>query len=249
MLNESAIEYKLLPGTKDIWAIDYMPVQVEQNEFVQFTYDSAYLHDLKLLHTRSDVDSICRAIKIFPLKSEIILDGGNVVKSFGKAIISNIVFKDNPQIEKNHLIRKLENELQVEQIIFIPWDESDCTGHADGMVRFFDRDTVLINDWSDETIEFQSSFEAALHNAGLHCIEVPYNPYQNKSNIDATGAYINFLQMENVIILPVFGTADDEKAVKIFEEIFSGQTITTIPCKEISKLGGVLHCISWNIKK
>ncbi|MBA2407778.1 MAG: agmatine deiminase family protein, partial [Chitinophagales bacterium] len=42
---------------------------------------------------------------------------------------------------------------------------------------------------------------------------------------------------------------DDEKAVKIFEQIFSGQTITTIPCKEISKQGGVLHCISWNIQK
>nr|MBA2422750.1 agmatine deiminase family protein [Chitinophagales bacterium] len=127
--------------------------------------------------------------------------------------------------------------------------ESDCTGHADGMVRFLDKDTVLINDWSGEPIEFQNSFEMSLHNAGLDYIEVPYNLDQNKSNIDATGAYINFLQMENVIILPVFGTADDEKAVKIFEEIFSGQTITTIPCKEISKLGGVLHCISWNIKK
>ncbi len=202
-----------------------------------------------MLHTVSDVDRICRAINLSPLKSEIILDGGNVVKSFGKAIISNIVFNDNPQIEKNHLIRKLINELQVEQILFIPWDESDCTGHADGMVRFLDKDTVLINDWSGEPIEFRNSFEAALHNAGLHCIEVPYNPYQNKSNIDATGVYINFLQMENAIILPVFGIDDDEKAVKIFEQIFSGQTITTIPCKEISKQGGVLHCISWNIQK
>jgi agmatine deiminase len=165
VLNESAIEYKLLPGTKDIWAIDYMPVQVEQNEFVQFTYNSAYLHDLKLLHTVSDVDRICRAIHISPIKSKIVLDGGNVVKGLGKAIISNIVFKDNPQIEKNHLIRKLENKLQVEQIIFIPWDESDCTGHADGMVRFLDKDTVLINDWSGEPIEFQNSFEMSLHNA------------------------------------------------------------------------------------
>ncbi len=28
VLNESAIEYKLIPGTKDIWSRDYMPVQV-----------------------------------------------------------------------------------------------------------------------------------------------------------------------------------------------------------------------------
>ena len=39
VLEEHNIPYQLLPLTKDIWAVDYMPVQVSRSEFVQFCYD------------------------------------------------------------------------------------------------------------------------------------------------------------------------------------------------------------------
>lgn len=36
------IQYDFIKGTKDIWARDYMPVQIEKNKFVKFTYNPDY---------------------------------------------------------------------------------------------------------------------------------------------------------------------------------------------------------------
>ena len=38
VLNDCRIDFELLPKTKDVWAGDYMPVQVELNKFVGIVY-------------------------------------------------------------------------------------------------------------------------------------------------------------------------------------------------------------------
>lgn len=96
-------------------------------------------------------------------------------------------------------------------------------------------------------MDFQLQIKLAFHNAGLNYIEVPYNPYKNKSDLQANGIYINYLHMKQAVVIPTFGIAEDEKAVRQFEELFSGHTITTIDSNDIANEGGVLNCISWNI--
>ena len=40
---------RVIPGTKDIWCRDYMPVQVAAERFVQFTYTPDYMGELRHL--------------------------------------------------------------------------------------------------------------------------------------------------------------------------------------------------------
>jgi agmatine deiminase len=54
--------------------------------------------------------------------------------------------------------------------------------------------------------------------------------------------------MENMVIVPTFGIKEDDEAVKQLETIFAGQTVKTIDSNEIADNGGVLNCITWNIK-
>ena len=133
-------------------------------------------------------------------------------------------------------------------LFFVPWDTSDFTGHADGMVRFIDNDTVLINDYSKEKSNYPLTLRMALHNAGLDWKEIPYNPYDNKSLYNAEGVYLNYLQMKQAVIMPTFKHKEDEKAVRILEQVFTGQTIATIDSNEIAIEGGILNCITWNIQ-
>jgi len=114
------------------------------------------------------------------------------------------------------------------------------------MVRFLNDNTVLVNDYSKETSEFQGKFLLPLYRAGLDWIEIPYNPYDNKSKIQARGIYINYLEIGNHIILPVFGMKEDNIALKKFEELFRGRTISTVNCNEIADEGGILNCITWD---
>lgn len=86
-----------------------------------------------------------------------------------------------------------------------------------------------------------------MDNAGLEYIEIPYNPYANRSILHANGEYINYLHMENLIVIPTFGMPEDDIVVKQFEDLFKGYQIETIECNELAKNGGILNCITWNI--
>ena len=248
-LNDSNINFALLPNTKDVWAVDYMPIQIERNKFVRFTYNPKYLRFKKYLKTISDVDAICAAIGIETIKSDIILDGGNIIRCKNKVIMTDRIFEENPTYGRKQLIKELHELLEIDHLYFVPEQPGDFTGHADGMVRFIDEDRIVYCDFEKDDKQFYRAFEIAIHNTGLDAIKIPYNVYDNKSNNQANGDYINYLQMENTIIIPTFGMKEDEEAVKQLETIFAGQTIATINCNEIANDGGVLNCISWNIQK
>jgi agmatine deiminase len=130
----------------------------------------------------------------------------------------------------------------------VPQQPGDFIGHADGMIRFVDDDTILVNDYSKEKPSFRKVFDAAIQKTKLNFITMPYNPYQNRTNTHANGIYVNYLQMEKLIVFPVYGLREDDQAVRVMETSFPGYTIKTIDCNEIANHGGVLNCISWNVK-
>ncbi len=248
VLNSRNIKFEFLPYCKDIWAVDFMPVQVSKSKFVQFTYKPDYLKPKQYQKTISDVDPICKAINLTTHKTNIVVDGGNVIRAADKVIMCDKVFAENKHLSERELIKQLQNLFEVDKLYFVPWDENDFTGHADGMVRFIDNNTVLINDYSKENLSFQRSFRMALHNARLDWIELPYYPPNDPTLTSAKGLYLNYLQMEQAIIVPIFKTKHDERAIKILEQVFKEQAIATVDSNELAKHGGLLNCITWNIK-
>jgi len=248
LLNKHSIRYHILDETKDIWAVDYMPIQSGIDRFIQFKYEPDYLQDDNYILTQTDPIAVCKTIDLQVIESNIKIDGGNVIKGKNWVILTDKIFKENSSLKKNQLLRELEKIFGVE-IIIIPHDPIDFTGHADGIVRYYTNDTVLINHYNPKDNEgFQNSLKTALKSHGLKTIEVSYNPYQNSSIDSADGLYINYLQMENFILLPTFHKRDDEIAFRQFEQLFPRQTIETIDSRQISKDGGVLNCITWNTK-
>lgn len=49
VLKDCNIPFDFLPQTKDVWAVDFMPIQTDLNKFVQFVYNPAYLQAKKYL--------------------------------------------------------------------------------------------------------------------------------------------------------------------------------------------------------
>ena len=80
---------RTIQGTLDVWCRDYMPIQVSVDRFVQFRYAPDYLTG-KFRHLRADGE-------IGPtlpwvqncVRSEIVLDGGNVVAWEDRAIVTD----------------------------------------------------------------------------------------------------------------------------------------------------------------
>jgi agmatine deiminase len=244
------IRYNTLSDTKDLWVVDYMPLQVSENSFIQFIYEPDYLMPKVHQVTKTNPKHALKAIKLTPDYVNIVLDGGNVVKSNNKVILTTKIFKENPGISEYDLIDEIKNVLQVQQVIIIPQEPQDFVGHADGMVRFINEDTVLINQYPKQKPyeDFAYIFRWSLRNAGINYVELPYESWKNADSNDATGCYINFLEIQNFVFYPVYGIAADELALLRLQTVFADRQLIKIDCRELAKFGGVLNCATWNIK-
>lgn len=247
ILTSKKIEYHLLPFTRDIWAVDYMPIQIDENKFIQFKYEPDYLQNREFISTQTKAKLVCEAIGIKPVESELKIDGGNVIKGKNWAILTDKIFKENRFFEKEKLVAELER-LFLTRIVIIPQDPYDYLGHADGIVRYYSEDAVLINRGEHgQGAALHKKLKRVLRASGIESIEIPHQPCSTNSS-NAHGFYINFLQMKNFILVPLFNLKQDETAVRFFEQLYPNQSVETIDSREISKDNGVLNCVTWNIK-
>ena len=249
ILEKHSVKYAFLKGTKDIWCRDYMPIQTESGKFIQFKYDPSYLKGNKEWEaSRSDVKEVCRVNGIEAQFSDINLDGGNVLICDGSAILSNRIFSENSNWDKEKLVNELSKLLECE-IIIIPAENDDMTGHADGMVRFVNRNTILGNKLADEYKYWREGMEKVIEQYGLKYIDVPFFlPKDPKHPHSAIGVYVNYLEVNNLIVLPVFGRDEDKQAVDVLRQAFPDRVIETIDYNDVAQEGGLLNCTTWVVR-
>jgi agmatine deiminase len=249
ILNENNIQHSFLEGTSDIWVRDYTPIQVEEDTFIQFNFNPSYLNENeKYKKLISNTDEVCRINNLNHIKHPLKLEGGNLVRSKNKVILTDRIVEENESTgyTRTVIINELEKLFNAE-IILIPAHKDDFTGHADGMVRFYDENTLLVNDLSMEYLYWRKEFLEVINAHNLNIIEIPCR-YDKKNKESAIGIYINYLQVGNFILLPEFGLDIDSKALNQFRKLFPDHTIETININAIAKKGGVLNCISWNVR-
>lgn len=265
ILEKNKIQYELLKNTKDIWAKNYMPVQVKRDKFIQFKYDPDYLKTQKGNKIKTDQDLLYKEIDIDPIKRDIIVDGGNVIKTTNKVIMTDKIFPENytrrlsdirkiPELFKKKLLNKLREIFEVDELIIIPRLPGDYLGHADGIVKFYNEETVLLNDYEEILLtrnysrNYKNTVLEIKHILKAHHLEIIEIPHKQrfKTNemgmITAIGDYINFLEMKDLVILPTFGLKEDDEANELFSKLY--KNVETLYSFDIANYDGVLNCIS-----
>lgn len=252
ILDSFKINHNLLPPfTNDIWARDYMPIQISKDKFVEFRYDPDYLQDIGKYgrDIKTYPDLVCDALSLKTVKSDIIIDGGNVVKSENNVILTDKIIQENKNLyNRKSLVKKLIELFETERIVLIPWDKKEKFGHSDGMLRFISEDMVLINGiYKKENAfnkELLKTLEANKINWEWFCFDVEKEDSRN-------WAYINFLQTKDIILVPKFEIEEDDQALGILNRHFpvyaEKDRIKKVNMTSIVKFGGALNCISWTI--
>lgn len=227
---------------KHVWVRDFMPIQLGLDRYLQYRYSPDYLKNAP--DYIPPYETISRGLRLKCKKTDLIIDGGNVVKLQDCVIMTDKILKENPLYTECDLVRRLEDDLGCE-VTLIPRDPYDIFGHADGMVRPIDRDTVLLNNYVNVNKNLREKLLKALRAHGFHVEELRYDlPRPSKQS----WAYLNYLQVKNLIFVPALCLPEDSLALKQLQEFFPGHKVIPVPgCQDLVRDGGALNCVSWTV--
>lgn len=197
-----------------------------------------------------------------PLK----LDGGNFVNNNSIALLTDKVIADNRELSKNEIVSIIKDFTGLQAII-LPKSPNDAVGHLDSNLAFATANKACISNYPSlpflkQDIEFLYKIRAALEEEKIEVFEIQDRPideavicncYRKTKKAcfsTARGTYLNFLRLNNTVILPEY-TLPTQKETKYYnsinKEILENQgfEVLSINCDQLAKKGGVLHCISY----
>ena len=241
ILKEHSIGCKLIPDTNDLWCRDYMPIQIDDDRYVCYTYHPDYLlkkrSDAKYI---TDSRKVCGQLGLDAKYTDIVIDGGNIVKAGNRIIMTEKVFVENPQYDRAKLCRELENLFECE-LLFLPWDRAEKYGHSDGIVKAISNDTVLMTNYAyfdrDIAFEMERRLSAVFNVEKLH--------YDCRKKESRSWAYINFLTAGSLIVMPKFSTMYDEQALTQISMYYPNCAVVQLDITGSVEAGGGLNCITW----
>ena len=248
-LNDLQIEPYYLSDTKDVWARDYMPIQIGKDKFIEYRYDPDYLQGKRkgYRNLKTYPDIVCNTNNLpATTKTDLILDGGNIVKSESTIILTDKVSIENRWTKTQTIIR-LREIFKVDNVVLIPWYKKEKFGHSDGVLRFINENTVLIN-------EIEKTNYPLIKKIRKNRLEIEWIEFDVEKTHKLNWAYINFLQTENAILVPKLNIDEDEQAFEQIKELYKAyidpKRIVQVNVRElIESGGGALNCISWTIKE
>lgn len=234
-----------LYNTMDVWARDYMPIQLTLDVYLSFTYKPDYLQDYPNCVTNWQLHRVHAAHESLSFKvvqMPLILDGGNVVKAVVKGkpclILCKKVLDENNLSEEDfdNWWKQWWNDnfdgTEMEYVL-LPWEgeKFNPIGHADGMVRYIEDKRVLFTNYED----FEDSpIPASVYIEKLKEVgfEVETLSFKNKFDykkdklyrmlFDSSWCYINYLQVGNRILVPSLGYDKlDHEAIRQIDAAFN----------------------------
>lgn len=236
----------LMNEPKYFWCRDYMPIQIADDKFISYTFKPDYLLEFEKRYRFAldcDVEKICIDMNYPSTKMDLIMDGGNVVKCGDTIVMTEKVFVENRDKSRADVEKQLREKLQCD-ILFLPWDKGEKYGHSDGIIHYVGEGKVLMTNYQDYDAKIAREMEKRLAKK----FDVITLRYKTKQKHYSNWAYINFLQTENLIMLPQLGLEEDEQALEQISAVSPDCEVIGIPAIEAVRKGGAMNCISWNIK-
>lgn len=233
----------------DIWMRDFTTI----NPFnpVQFDYTSASMSSQESRQVQNSFQSFALRYEIERIKTDLVLDGGNIVDNYRGRVITTTRFMEDNDLTYQEAKQELIDLLEAKQVAIIEPDD-EVLAHSDGMVSWIDDDVLLVNDYSDEP-KFRSLVLDELKTAfpDVTIIEVPVeyksDRYDQLKNISsACGVNLNATVTFNNIYVPIFNMPHEQEVVKIIKKNTS-KNVITINAENVCSMGGSVRCLTWQL--
>lgn len=242
-----------LTHTKDFWCRDFMPIQIESDQYVQYIYDPDYLANSRSYKTKQD-EAVSNLKDFIPMvtKSNLVIDGGNIVacrnnKGESWVIMTDKVLVENPDLSREEITSELETGLDA-KVVWLPWDKEDTCGHTDGIVNFIDGSSE-----KPSIMAYFALYPKKIATEMRKRLQEVFDVHELKFSKDEENnwAYVNLLRTKDFILVPGLGTDSDSEAMKQIEQLYpnyEGRIHQVNIAPIVEKYGGAFNCLTWTIK-
>lgn len=189
----------------------------------------------------------------------IVMEGGSVEFNGEGTILTSeccLLNKNrNPQLNRQQIEEYLCNYYGIEQVLWVKEgiEGDDTDGHIDDTVRFVNGDTVLSvveENKSDANYKLLQDNLRSLHRMRLlngrqlNVVELPMPDAVVYEDQRLPASYANFYISNDVVIVPTFRCAKDDKALAIIQQCFTDRKVVGIDSTDIIWGLGSFHCLS-----
>lgn len=189
----------------------------------------------------------------------VVMEGGSIeVNGSGTVLTTSqcLLNKNrNPHLSKTEIEGVLRDYLDAGNVLWlnegVAGDDTD--GHIDDITRFVNHDTVVTvvepdkNDANHHPLqENLETLRGMKTETGgkLNVIELPMPAAVITDGARLPASYANFYIGNEIVLQPVFGDPNDDKAVTIIQAAFPTRKILPINCRELVWGLGTFHCLT-----
>ena len=195
----------------------------------------------------------------------IVLEGGSIeVNGAGVLLTTEQCLLNpnrNPHLDRAGVERYLKDYLGVHRVLWlgegIVGDDTD--GHIDDIARFVSQSTIVCVVEDDPTDANYELLQDNLHrlrqmtDAKGNSLEIVTLPMPgivggastDTRNLDRLPAsYANFYIANNIVLAPIFGHTNDQRAVDTLQSLFPDRRVVSINCEPLVWGMGTIHCVT-----
>jgi agmatine deiminase len=192
-------------------------------------------------------------------KPGIIMEGGSIDVNGKDTLLTTKSCLLNKN--RNPLLSKIEIEACISEYYgyqHIIWlnqgiEGDDTDGHIDDIARFVSEDTIVIATESNKKdknylnlIENQNILSLSKTGSGkpIRIVEIPMPAPVYLKDKRLPCSYVNFYITNKYVIVPVFGSKEDDKALQVIQDCFPERIVAGIYSGNIIFGQGSWHCLS-----
>ncbi|NYT20698.1 MAG: agmatine deiminase family protein [Methanomicrobiales archaeon] len=247
----------------DVWIRDYGPTflvnrKTHELAMVNWRFNAWGNKYPELLYDDCIPSMMNRELGIRCFSPGVVLEGGSIdVNGKGTVMTTEQCLLNanrNPGLGRAEIEAVLREYLGCSRVIWlskgIAGDDTD--GHVDDIARFVNERTVVCaveeNPYEDNYSVLRENYLALQRSTDqdgrpLTVIPLPM-PGHGGDGEPLPASYANFLITNRVVLMPVFGHRNDDRARAVLASVFPDREVIGIDCRALVKGLGAVHCIS-----
>ena len=255
--------------TVDSWIRDYGPNFLINNEGGLAYNDwifNAWGNKYEELKKDDSIPARLEEILQVPrFEPGIVMEGGSIEVNGEACVLTTeqclLNPNRNPSLSQNEIEKQLIKYLGVQKVLWlgegIIGDDTD--GHIDDIARFVESNVIvcaLEDDPEDANYELLHDNLKRLkkmtdaYGRQFEIVTLPMPGAVGGSSTDTRNldrlpaSYANFYVANNVVLAPIFGHANDQRAIDTLQRVFPDRRVVGINCEPLVWGMGTIHCVS-----